>query len=151
MPPRPRYRRSFVLAALAVAAGAGGCVQRRMTIRSNPPGAMVFVDDEPIGLTPCAHDFVYYGTRKVRLVKDGYETLTVLQPIPAPWYQYAPADFVAENLVPWEVRDERLLDYQLQPQTVVPTEQLLGRAENLRASVRGAQPVAAPAAAPLRP
>jgi hypothetical protein len=138
---------AVVLVAALAAAALSGCVQRRMTIRSNPPGAMVYVDDEPIGITPCSHDFVYYGTRKVRLVKDGFETQTVLQPMPAPWYQFTPIDFVAENLVPWEIRDERYLDYQLQPQVIVPTDQLLGRAENLRASSRGA-PAAAPVTAP---
>ena len=54
-------------------------MQRRLTIRSNPPGALVYVDDYQIGTTPVSTDFVYYGTRKVRLVKSGHETLTVLQ------------------------------------------------------------------------
>lgn len=111
-----------------------GCVQRRMTIRSNPPGAMVYVDDYPLGPTPISTDFTYYGTRKIRLVKDGYETLTVMQPFPMPWYQVPPADFITENLVPGQIRDQRLLDYQLKPQMVVPTEQLLARAETLRRS-----------------
>ena len=69
---------------------AAGCVQRRMTIRSNPPGALVYVDDYQIGTTPVSNDFVYYGTRKIRLVKDGYETLTVRQPFPIPWYEVFP-------------------------------------------------------------
>jgi hypothetical protein len=109
-----------------------GCVQRRMTIRTNPPGALVYVDDYEIGTTPVSTDFTYYGTRKIRIVKDGYETLTVMQPIPAPWYQFPPADFITENFVPGKIRDQRLLDYQLKPQMVVPTDQLLSRAEGLR-------------------
>jgi len=111
-----------------------GCVERRLVIRSNPPGALVFVDDYEIGITPVATDFVYYGTRKIRLVKDGYETLTVLQPIPSPWYEVSPIDFVSENLVPNEIRDVRAVDYQLTPQVIVPSQQLLGRAEELRRS-----------------
>ena len=31
-----------------------GCVRRRMTVRSNPPGAVVFVDDQEIGTTPAS-------------------------------------------------------------------------------------------------
>jgi len=103
-----------------------------MTIRSNPPGALVYVDDYQIGATPVTTDFTYYGTRKIRLVKDGYETLTIMQPIPAPWYQFPPADFITENFVPGEIRDQRMLDYQLKPQMIVPTDQLLSRAEGLR-------------------
>lgn len=124
-----------------------GCVQRRMTIRSNPPGALVYVDDQPnpIGVTPVSHDFIYYGTRKIRLIKDGYETLTVMQPISAPWYQYAPIDFVAENLVPGQIRDQRIMEFQLKPQMVVPPEQLLLQAEDLRRGVHATAGIVAPA------
>jgi hypothetical protein len=110
-----------------------GCVHRRMTIRSNPPGAVVYVDDYEIGTTPVSADFTYYGTRKIRLVKDGCETLTVMQPIRTPWYEITPLDFVFENLVPGEINDHRVLDYQLTPQMIVPTDLLLDRAEGLRA------------------
>lgn len=129
--------------ALAVSLALGtstGCVQRRFTIRSNPPGALVYVDDYEIGTTPCSTDFTYYGTRKIRLVKYGYETLTVLQPVPAPWYQFPGLDFVSENIVPGEIRDERVLDYQMQPQIIVPTGQLMGRAEELRRNVGSTAP-----------
>jgi hypothetical protein len=106
-----------------------------MTIRTNPPGALVYVDDYQIGTTPISTDFIYYGTRRIRLVKDGYETLTVMQEVPSPWYQITPLDFVTENLIPGEIRDQRTFHYQLTPQMVVPTEQLLSRAENLRRGI----------------
>jgi len=128
------------LSGLLVAATVGacllatGCVQRRMMIRSNPPGATLYVDDYEIGVTPIAVDFTYYGTRKIRLVKDGYETLTILQPVPPPWYEIVPLDFFAENVVPGELRDWREFAYQLRPQIVVPPDQLLSRAEQLRRS-----------------
>lgn len=111
-----------------------GCVRRRLTVRSNPPGAMVYIDDQQIGLTPVSTSFIYYGTRKVRLVKDGFETVTTLTNVNAPWYQYPPLDFVSENLLGREVRDERILDFNLQPQRIVPKNELLTRADNLRQS-----------------
>jgi hypothetical protein len=120
-----------VLAA-TVLASQSGCVERRMTIRSNPPGALVYVDDYEIGITPVSTDFIYYGSRKIRLVKDGFETLTVMQPIPTPWYQFPPFDFITENFVPGKIRDQHAIDFQLKPQLVVPTDQLLARAEGLR-------------------
>ncbi len=147
---RRRLTTGSIAVGLLVLCAAGGCVQRRMTIRSNPPGALVYVDDQPtpIGTTPVSHDFVYYGTRKFRLVKDGYETLTVMQSIPPPWYQYVPLDFVSENLVPGEIRDQRCLDFQMRPQMVVPTEQLIARAEDLRRGVHAPAAVAAPMPGP---
>jgi hypothetical protein len=140
----------WLLAVLLVCVSTG-CVQRRLTIRSNPPGALVLVDNYEIGTTPCSTDFIYYGTRKIQLVKDGFETLTLLQPIPTPWYEYPGLDFVSENLVPGEIRDERVLSFNLQPQIIVPTEQLLGRAENLRRS--SPQPIgpAPPGVVPVPP
>ena len=109
-----------------------GCVRRRLNVRSNPPGALVYVDNQQIGTTPCSVDFIYYGTREIRLIKPGYETLTVNQPIPAPWYQIPPIDFVSENLVWTKIRDNRTVTYELAPQLVVPTEQLVDRANQLR-------------------
>ncbi len=109
-----------------------GCVRRRLTVRSNPPGALVYIDDQEIGTTPVSTPFTYYGTRKIRLVKDGYETVTVLQTFPAPWYQHPGIDFVSENLVPREIRDERIVDFELHPQRIVPMQELLTRADELR-------------------
>lgn len=113
-------------------AAVGGCVQRRMTVRSEPPGALVYVDDYQIGTTPVSTDFIYYGTRKIRLVKDGYETLTVRQPFPVPWYEIFPLDFVTENLWPWEIRDERVVDLALAPAAATPPESVVARAEQAR-------------------
>ncbi len=125
-----------VLFCAAVCLDGAGCVRRRMTIRSNPPGAVVRVDNYEIGRTPCSVDFTYYGTRTIKLEAPGYETLTVEQPFLMPWYEFPPLDFITENLVSAEIRDERSLSFQLMPQVIVPTEALLERAENLRRGSR---------------
>ncbi|MFP6693890.1 MAG: PEGA domain-containing protein [Pirellulales bacterium] len=121
---------------LAACALSSGCVQRRLTINSNPPGALVRVDDEDIGVTPVSTNFVYYGTRKIQLIKPGFETLTVLQRIKAPWYELPGIDFFSEHFSPTEIRDERNLYYELKPAAIVPNDQLLQRADNLRRSAR---------------
>jgi len=122
-----------------------------MTVRSNPPGALLYVDDYEVGPTPASINFTYYGTRKIRLVKDGYETLTVMQSFPTPWYEYVPLDFVSENVVPGKIRDQHCLDFQLKPQLVVPTEQLLSRAEQLRRGVHATANTAGPPGAVVGP
>jgi hypothetical protein len=134
-PARWRFVRLTIVVCLAAACLlSSGCVRRRMTIRSFPPGAQVFVDDQEIGTTPCSAAFVYYGTRKLTLIKDGYKTETVWQTFNPPWYQYPPLDFVTENLLIQEIRDERVVDVQLQPEEIVPEQQLLDRARTLRGS-----------------
>ncbi len=128
-----------------------GCVRRRMTVRSNPPGALVYVDDQEVGVTPAATPFTYYGTRKIQIFADGYEPLTVKQPFAAPWYQIPPLDFFFENLWPWEIRDERVVQFELQPQQMIPNEKLIERAEMLRGNTQAGVVTPLPATASASP
>ena len=128
-----------------------GCVRRRLMVRSNPPGATVYVDNQPIGTTPCATNFTYYGTREIRLVKPGFETLTINQPIPAPWYQIPPIDFVSENVLPNDIQDYRTVSFNMVPQVIVPTDQLIARAEQLRSGTMQGAVLPATIAAPMTP
>lgn len=107
-----------------------------MTIRSNPAGALVYVDEQPIGVTPVSAQYTYYATRNIRLVKDGYETQILKQRFRAPWYQWPPLDFVSENLWPFELRDERSIEVQMIPQQVARNNELLERGEAVRNSHR---------------
>ncbi len=126
-----------------------GCVRRRLLVRSNPPGALVHVDNQVIGNTPCGVDFVYYGTREIRLSMPGYETLTVNQPIPTPWYEIPGIDFISENLVPSKIKDIRTVSYDLARQRMAPAEEIISRGEDLRrqASPIGMAPLGVPATA----
>jgi hypothetical protein len=134
----------FALLAAAVCFLVSGCVERRVVIRSNPPGALVFVDDHEVGITPVAISPIYYGNRKIRLVKDGCETKTLIQSMPPPWYEIPPLDFISENAIPGTLHDSRTLDFQLEPQRVVPQEELLARAESLRRGTQWVGGAAAP-------
>jgi hypothetical protein len=131
-PSRLQHGGTWLLLALLLVAVSTGCVRRRMTIRSNPPGAVVFVDERRIGVTPVSTSFTYYGTREVQLVKDGCETVTEQHKFATPWYQFPVVDFFAENVWPQEIRDERILDFNLPPQQSVPPTQVMERGEQLR-------------------
>lgn len=122
----------LLLVLIVICTTQSGCLRRRMTIRTNPPGAVAFVDSQRIGVTPVSASFTYYGTRTIQLFKDGFEPLTVKQRFSVPWYEYPPLDFVVENLWPREIRDERVVDFEMVPQQIVPNDELLGRAEMLR-------------------
>ena len=144
-------RRAAPLLLLLGLVGDCGCVRRRMTIRSNPPGAVAFVDDRRIGVTPVSTPFTYYGTRKIQLFKDGFESQTVKQRFAPPWYEYPGLDFISENLWPREIRDERIVEVQLQPQQVVAPQELVGRAETLRGSAQQGSLIGLPAGAVTQP
>lgn len=112
-----------------------GCVQRRLVVRSQPEGAFVTIDSQPIGYTPLPVPFTYYGTREIQLEKDGYKTVKVRERIRAPWYEKFPISFFSNNFAGREIRDERVLDFQLEPRTQVQENLLLERANDLRLNV----------------
>jgi hypothetical protein len=128
-----------------VALTAVGCVERRMTIRSNPSNALVILDGQEVGFTPVSVPFNYYGVRQIKLVKDGYETKIINQHVTAPWYQKPGVDFVSEVLIPWRIRDERDYglsepEYTLQAKTMVSQDQLLQRAQEVRVAGQNPPP-----------
>ena len=126
-----------LLAVLAVLSFSSvGCVSRRTTIVSNPPGAMTLLDGREIGYTPASADFIWYGTRQVTLIKDGFETKTDLVTIPAPWYQWPVIEFFADNFSPKRVTDRRVFNFDLQPKQIIPDEELRARARQLRSEAQ---------------
>jgi len=133
-----------------------GCVTRKYTIDSQPQGALVYRDGKPIGTTPVDDYFVFYGKYRFTLVKDGFETLHVEQKIPAPWYEYAPLDFISENLTPWEIKDIHRFSYTLQPQQMPNNNDILQRAGDLRnrgkllTPLNGEPPTPPPTGSPTR-
>ena len=113
-----------------------GCVSRRMTFISNPPGAMVLLEGKEIGYSPASADFTWYGTRQVTLIKDGYETKTDLVTVPAPWYQWPVIEFFADNLSPTRINDRRVFNFELRPKQMIPDEELRSRARQLRSEAQ---------------
>ena len=67
---------------------------------------------------------------------DGYETISVNQRFPVPWYEIPPIDFVSENLVATEIRDERVVDFELVPKASVSMSDVLIHADQLRGEVQ---------------
>jgi hypothetical protein len=130
-------RRAQVLLLLFLGVGAlSGCVERRYTIRTDPPGATVVVNGEEIGPSPASKSFVYYGERKISLIKDGFQTKTLIQPIKAPWWDNYITEFFTENVIPVSLRDEREFTYKLEPFKMTPQGELRDRAESLRSEAR---------------
>jgi hypothetical protein len=127
----------FAVTALVALSGATGCVERRMTIITDPfpdaSNAIVYDEkDQPIGGTPVDKPFTYYGKYRFRIAKDGYETLVVEQKVKSPWYEFPGLDFFAENVIPWIIRDVRTFRYELKPAQIRSPEQLLLEAQMLR-------------------
>jgi hypothetical protein len=124
--------RRLALAGLALCACACGCVERRYTIRTDPPGALVYVNGEEVGASPVSKSFTYYGEREVTLVADGHQTARFVQPVNPPWWDNLFTEFFSENLVPFTLRDEREFSYKMLPAVNPPQTDVRQRAETLR-------------------
>ncbi|MEM9415389.1 MAG: PEGA domain-containing protein [Planctomycetota bacterium] len=110
-----------------------GCVKRTLLIESEPPGALVYLNDEPEGRTPMTVQFKWYGTYDVRLEKEGYQTLHTQQTLAQPWWEHPGPDLFAE-MIP-DKRVERVWTFTLTPAVPaedVDTDMLLDHARQLR-------------------
>ena len=112
-----------------------GCMSRRITVRTEPSGALVEMNGERLGVSPVSTNFTYYGTNEFKMSMPGYETQVVQQPTPPPWYQIPPLDFVTDNFLPFRVRDHREFNYVLAPRNPLQEldeQGLRSRGENFR-------------------
>ena len=115
----------------------GGCVERLVAVRSDPPGAVVYMDDEKVGVTPCEVEYIWYGQRELVVELRGYRTIREVVPLNPPWWQYFPLDFITDVLVPFTLTDRVERSYRLEPAsaTEAELEKTLERAEELRRRV----------------
>ncbi len=124
-------RTAAALMLVGVALSTGGCLEREMTITSQPAGALVYVSDVEVGRTPVTIPFTWYGDYDVRLRLEGYETLATHAEIYPPIQEVPPFDLLCE-LAPWTIRDERFIHYELS-RAVSPTDdELIERASRMR-------------------
>ncbi|MDB5305225.1 MAG: hypothetical protein JWM97_2774 [Phycisphaerales bacterium] len=104
--------RKKMIAAVTMVALAGGCVQRTVTVRSSPPGALVYLNDQEVGRTPVKRTFKWYGTYDVELRLEGYDSVKTTAKVWAPWWQIVPLDLLTEAL---PLTDNHDLDFTLHP------------------------------------
>ena len=97
-----------------------GCIRRELTIRSEPPGAQVFLNDHLQGATPLSYDFEWYGGYRVELQKEGYDRMHDHRMLRAPTMFWLPFDLVCEVL-PMTFWDRETWSYTLVPSAPVPT------------------------------
>ena len=121
----------LVAATLASNVACNG-VRRRLTITSDPPGAVVYLNNKEVGKTPISQNFVHSGTYNVKCYKEGYEMGETYYKAGCPWYLYPGFDFFSENFTPGELRDEQRCHVVLQQKRELPESELYEKAEQLR-------------------
>jgi PEGA domain len=141
-----RMRMGALAAAGVVwAAVSGGCVERKITIGSDPEGAVVSLNDEEIGRTPVTVPFVWYGDYDVvlRLEKNvGTPEKPVIKryylhthkQTKTPAFEIIPIDLFAE-LLPVTFKDEQIWAFPI-PEVQEPKDgDLIQRARDIKGTL----------------
>jgi hypothetical protein len=124
-----------------------GCVERTISISSEPSGALVYLNDEEVGRTPVTVPFTYYGKYDVRLQKQGYSPLWTSGDAEAPWWEFPGPDLIGELMgnkvkIDWkytlEPRDENNPDIVLKNAQEM-RERTVGKAGGKKLKLKKAQ------------
>jgi hypothetical protein len=143
------FRAKWACIFVAILCTGCGKVQRTLSINSDPPGAILVMNDQEVGRTPVTRDFTWYGWYDVTLRKEGYKTLKTKAEVIAPAWQWPPFDLAAE-FSPARLKDRHQLSFKLQPEDEPPTnDEMLGRAEQMRVELESSQFTRNPSTRPV--
>jgi hypothetical protein len=129
-----KYTGIFLAIAIVGLILTGGCVERKLTIVTNPSDAVVWLNDEEIGRTPVTVNFKWYGEYRVRVEKAGYEIMNTHQSMKRPLHDVFPIDFFAECVWPGRIVDTYTWNFQLAPYQAPSSEDLIKSANTAKAS-----------------
>jgi hypothetical protein len=130
MGPHMGTNKSLLLFCILIA-GVTGCVERKLTINTNPAGAQVFLNDEEIGVSPVTTSFNWYGDYNITIRKQGCETLQTHRKLQSLVHDYFPFDFFAQILYPGRIVNSYEWSFDLKPQKEVGRQELIQAAEEL--------------------
>lgn len=120
---------TLILTCLLFVILAAGCVERKLTINTNPQGALVELNDEQIGITPVTVAFNWYGDYKVRIEKEGYNSIDTHKELDRPMHDRFPFDFFA-SVSPERIVDEYEWTFDMQTYTPIDRQELIDASIN---------------------
>lgn len=126
-----RLRRTIVFALAAT--GLFGCIERTVTINTEPQEATVFLNDQEVGKSPVKVPFTWYGDYDIIIRKPGFETIRTHRRIRTPWYQLPGIDIITETMIPFTVHDDHVLEtFMLQAKAPIDKRELLESADAMQ-------------------
>lgn len=128
----------------------GGCVERSVTLVSDPPGSLIYLNDVQQGITPCTVPFKWYGDYSVRLRKTQnigtplkpkyvYYYLHTHKNMPRPWFQWYGVDLFA-SILPIEFKDHQIWAFVAPKVPQLSTQDLIEKANALKAKLPPPKP-----------
>ncbi|MHC4498322.1 MAG: PEGA domain-containing protein [Planctomycetota bacterium] len=127
---------TLTIISLVVTQFVAGCVERRLTINTEPQGAIVVLNDEEIGTSPVTVSFEWYGDYNVAIRKEGFETLKTHRKLKTPWYDAFPFDFFAQLIIPDRIIDSYEWTFELEEDRPISREELIQNARQLKEQLK---------------
>jgi len=113
-----------------------GCLaERHLIVETSPPGALVEIDWEPVGVTPLDLVIEHSGRRRLFVTLDGHEPVLREVDFPNTWASSFPLDIFTELLNPLPKDEIQTVTLTLTPlldKDTVDLTPVLERAELLR-------------------
>jgi hypothetical protein len=131
-----RSQKWFAFAPCLAGIVVAGCVERTLTINTEPQGAVVVLNDQEIGVSPVTVPFNWYGDYWVRAGKDGYETLNTHRKLNGPIYNHPPLDFFVQILWPGRIVDAYEWTFDLTPKEYPTRDELIEQGQSLRTQLQ---------------
>ena len=139
----------LLLTAVGVMGGLAGCVERSITVRTQPADALVYLNDVEIGPSPCTTRFQWYGDYDVRLrakknlgtpqnPRYVYYYLHTHHSTVRPWFQWYGVDLFAA-ILPVSFKDRQVWAFKLPVVADETDAQLIEQAQKLKAKLQGPQ------------
>ncbi len=113
-----------------IALTALGCVERTISITTQPPGALVYLNDKEVGRTPLTTPFLWNGVYDVRIEADGHTPLWTKADTGQPLWDAPGIDLIAE-MVPGGKRQVQW-HFELDPAVEADSNDLIERAVELK-------------------
>ncbi|MEY5033274.1 MAG: hypothetical protein RL354_2305, partial [Planctomycetota bacterium] len=111
-----------------------GCVERRVWVDTDPPGALVWINDAQIGRSPVDVGITHDGVYDLRIEKEGYEPIVTGATVDGPLWDQPPLDFFAE-ILPVDSRNHTHWRFVLRARDESDAD-LAARAERFRERLR---------------
>lgn len=125
-----------IAGALVLLLFVSGCVERRLWVRTDPPGAMVRINGDEVGAAPVSWRFDHYGTVLVEAELAGHEPVQRAFRLRTPWYQWPVLDFFADVVWPGRIKDNHELALRLEPERPLTPAEIEAGIEKVRAGAR---------------
>ena len=109
-----------------------GCVERKLTINTEPQGALIVLNDEEVGISPVTVAFNWYGDYTVRINKEGFQSLDTHKNLKRPMRDVFPFDFYYEVLTPKKYVDQYEWTFALAPYKPADRNELLKAAQTVK-------------------